>query len=158
MDKKVKKIDRAKIIKKSAEELLFLMGSKAEVEVAKDKENDAFLVNLVTTDETGLLIGRHGETILSIQAVLGMIVKRKLGEWVRLILNVGDWREREEIHLKELASQTAARAKETEEPQALYNLTPAQRRVIHLFLSADPEIETESQGEGKERFLTVRKK
>jgi len=87
-----------------------------------------------------------------------MIVKRKLGEWVRLILNVGDWREREEIHLKELASQTAARAKETQEPQALYNLTPAQRRVIHLFLSADPEIETESQGEGKERFLTVRKK
>lgn len=149
--------NKTKIVEEIAKELLVLMDSHVEIEVSEDKENQAILVNLKTSDETGLLIGRHGETVLSIQTILGMMARKHFGEWVRIIVNVGDWREREESHLKDLGAQAATRAKETGEPQYLYNLTPSQRRIIHLHLAEDAEIKTESQGEGKERFLVISK-
>jgi len=149
--------DKTKIVKETAGKLLELMGTVAEIEVVEDKENEAILVNLNSAEETGLLIGRYGETVLSLQTILVLIVKQKLGEWARVLVNVGDWREKEKIHLEELAAQAAARAKETGEPQSLYNLSASQRRIIHLFLAKDAQIKTESEGEDKERFLVIRK-
>jgi len=156
-NKKVSK-DRLKKIEESAVKLLSLMGSRAKVSVSSDKADQAVLINLETDDETGLLIGRQGETLTAIQTILGIIARRDFEEWVRIIVNVGDWREKQESRLKDLAAQTGLRAKETGEPQYLYNLMPNQRRIIHLALSEDKELETESQGEGKERYLIVRKK
>ena len=153
-DKKVTQ-DQLKKVEEVATKILSLMGSQAKVGVTIDEANNAVIVNLETEVETGLLIGRHGEGILSIQTVLGMIVRKTLGEWVRIVVNVGDWREKQESQLKDLALQTAARAKETGEPQYLYNLTANQRRIVHLTLSEDSALETESQGEGKERYLLV---
>lgn len=146
------------ILEKIANELLSLMGSKALAKVSKDSENEALVVEIDGGEETGLLIGRHGETLLAIQAALGMMLKEKSGEWIRVLVNVGDWREKQEEGLKSLARQASERAKETGEPQPLYNLTAAQRRIIHLELSQDPDIVTESQGEDKERFLLVKPK
>jgi len=71
---------------------------------------------------------------------------------------VGDWRERQEEQLVKMASEVAERAKQTGEPQPLYNLTPAQRRVVHLELEKDSEVTTESTGEGNERYLVVKPK
>jgi len=156
-NKKVSK-DRLKKIEESAVKLLSLMGSRAKVSVSSDKADQAVLINLETDEETGLLIGRQGETLTAIQTILGMIARKNFEEWVRIIVNVGDWREKQESRLKELATQTGLRAKETGEPQYLYNLAHNQRRIIHLTLSEDKELETESQGEGKERYLIVRKK
>ena len=149
---------KTEVVEKLAQELLTLMGSKAEVKVSEDKENQAFLVDIKTDDETGLLIGRHGETLLAIQTVLALMVKGKTGEWQRLVVNVGDWREKEEAAIKKLAEETIARVKETGQAQSLYNLSPNQRRIIHLFLSESSEVTTESQGEGRDRFLIIRPK
>lgn len=148
--------DKLKKIEKSAVKLLSLMGSQARVDVSFDEVNQAVLIDLDTDEETGLLIGRQGETLTAIQTILGMIARRDFSEWVRITVNVGDYQEKQEGRLRELATQTALRAKETKEPQYLYNLTPNQRRIIHLTLSEEKEIETESQGEGVERFLIVR--
>lgn len=156
-NKRVSK-DKLKKIEESATELLSLMGSRAKVSVSSDEGNQAVLINLETDDETGLLIGRQGETLMAIQTILGMIARKNFEEWVRIMVNVGDYREKQESRLNELATQTGLRAKETGEPQYLYNLTPNQRRIIHLTLSEDKELETESQGEGVERFLIVRTK
>jgi len=152
------KKDLTKTVQKQAEELLSLMGTKAKAEVSYDAENESFVVSVVTDEETGLLIGRHGETLNSLQSILGMMVRQETGEWKRVLVNVGDWREKQEEYLTEMAKTTAERAKATGEPQPLYNLTPAQRRVIHLALSENSEVETESQGEGEERYLVVKPK
>ncbi len=152
MEKKVK------ILQKLTDELLSLMLTKAKAAVSYDKENEAFTVNIDAGDETGLLIGKKGETLLGIQTVLGFLLKQKTGEWNRVLINVGDYREKEEGYLKDLATSTAQRAKETGEPQNLYNLKSWQRRVIHLALSEDDSITTESQGEGEERFLIIKPK
>ncbi|MEK7061359.1 MAG: R3H domain-containing nucleic acid-binding protein [Patescibacteria group bacterium] len=150
--------DKLKKIEEITISLLSLMGSKAKVGISFDETNQTVLINLETDEETGLLIGRQGETLTAIQTILGMIVRKNFDEWVRISVNVGDYQEKQESRLRELATQTALRAKETKEPQYLYNLTPNQRRIVHLTLSEDTEIETESQGEGAERFLVVRMK
>lgn len=155
---KKKKESKIEVAQKVTQELLELMGVSAKTEVAEDKENEALVINVSSENETGLLIGRHGQTLLSLQAAVGMILKQKLGEWVRVIVNVGDWRQKEEEHLTEIAKTAAERVRTTGEPQPIYNLTPSQRRVVHLVLSTDPEITTESQGEGEERYLIVKKK
>lgn len=146
------------LVKKDANELLSLMGTKATVETEEDKENETFVVKIKTEDEAGLLIGHHGETLNSLQAILGMILRQKTGEWKRVLVNIGDWREKQEEYLKDMAKTTAERAKQTGEAQNLYNLTAAQRRVIHLTLSEDSEVETESVGEGEERYLIIKPK
>jgi spoIIIJ-associated protein len=143
------------LIEELANELLNLMGTKAKTKVSEDKENEAFRIE---TEDVCLLIGRHGETINSIQTILGMILRQQTGEWVRIIVNVGDWREKQEEYLKHLAEQAAVRVKETGQEQPLYNLTPGQRRIIHLALSSDSDLETESVGEGKDRYLVVKPK
>lgn len=153
--KKTTKKDKTRAVKEMAEKLLSLMGVEVEVEVEEDKENEAVSVDIRADDEAGLLIGNRGKTLNSIQALLGMIYRQKSGEWQRILVNVDDWREKEEDRLSSLAFQAAERAKSTGEEQALYNLTPAQRRVVHLTLAEDEEVQTESKGEGKERYLLV---
>jgi len=150
--------NKVKTLQKLADELLDLMATKAKVEASYDKDNEAFIVNIDAGDEAGLLIGKKGETLLGIQTILGFLLKQNTGEWNRLLVNVGDYREKEESHLKDLAASTAQRAKETGEPQNLYNLKPWQRRVIHLTLSEDKSITTESEGEGEERYLIIKAK
>ncbi len=144
-----------KVLQTLAEELISLMSTEAKVEVSYDKTNEAFVVDINASDETGLLIGKKGETLNSLQTILGVLLKQKIGEWQRVIVNVGDYREKEEDYLKNLAAGTAERAKETGEPQNLYNLKPWQRRIIHMTLSEDPELVTESAGDGEERYLVV---
>lgn len=153
-----KKVSTAEKIGDLANELLELMGTKAKATASEDAENEAIVVNIETEEERGLLIGHHGETINALQAALGMMVRQEEGEWKRIIVNVGDWRERQEEQLIKLASEVADRAKQTGEPQPLYNLTPAQRRVVHLELSKDEGVTTESTGEGSERYLVVKPK
>jgi spoIIIJ-associated protein len=145
-------------LQKIADKLFALMSTKAEVKVTYDKSNEAFVVDVEAGDETGLLIGKKGETLSSIQTMLGILLKQKTDEWNRVIVNVGDYREKEEDYLKGLATTTAERAKETKEPQTLYNLTPGQRRIVHMALSEDEDVETESVGEGNERYLVVKAK
>ena len=146
------------LLQRTVDEVLSLMSVSATAEVSFDKKEEAFMVNIEAGDATGLLIGKKGETLSSLQTVLGIMLKQKTGEWTRVVVNVGDYREKEEDYLKGLAESSAARAKETGEPQNLYNLKPWQRRIIHMYLSEDPDVVTESQGEGEERYLVVQSK
>lgn len=142
-------------VKELAEELFTLMGVDVEYEVVEDKNNNAVFVDIDAEEETGLLIGHRGETIAAIQAALGMMARQKTGDFIRIIVNVGDWREKQEDQLRSLAEQAAQRARETGESQPLYNLNAAQRRIVHVILSEEEDVETESHGEGQDRYLVV---
>lgn len=151
------KVNTLDLIKKLAEELFNLAGVNVNV-LVEETEEGTYEVNLETPDETGLLIGFRGENINSIQTVLGIMVKGNTGEWVRIIVNVGDYRQKQEQKLEELANQSADRAIETKEPQPIYNLTAGQRRTIHMFLSKREDVITESEGVEPERYLVVKSK
>lgn len=146
------------LIKEIAKELLDLMLIKADIEVSEDKENDALVVEIDAPEETGLIIGSRGRTLNSLQVIMGMIFKKRLGEWRRVLVDISGWRDKEKERLQNLAELTAQRAKETGDSQYLYNLTSSQRRIIHMFLAKEKGIKTESEGEGKERYLVVSSK
>jgi len=150
--------DNTKKLQSLAEELLSLMSVKATAETSYDKENEAFVVNIDAGDENGLLIGKKGDTLSSLQTILGILLKQHTGEWARVVVNIADYREKEEEYLKNLAQTTSDRAKTTGEPQSLYNLKPWQRRVVHMVLAEESGIETVSEGEGEERYLVIKPK
>lgn len=146
-----------KTIQKLTEELLNLTGVSASVEVI-DLGKNTYEVNLSTDDETGLLIGFRGENINAIQTVLGIMLKGQTGDWVRLVVNVGDYRQKQEEKLKELADSCADRAIETKEPQPIYNLTAGQRRAVHMHLAERDDVITESEGDEPQRYLVIKAK
>lgn len=150
-------INTTEAIEKLTKELFTLAGVDVKVSVTENEEEN-YEVNLETSEETGLLIGFRGENINAIQTVLGIMVKGVTGEWVRLIVNIGDYRQKQEQKLFDLADQSADRAIETKEPQPIYNLTAGQRRIIHMHLSKRDDVVTESQGVEPERFLVVKSK
>jgi len=86
------------------------------------------------------------------------MLKGITGEWFRVIVNVGDYRQKQEEKLKELANVSADRAVETNEPQPIYNLNASQRRVVHMHLAERGDVLSESQGEEPERYLVVKSK
>lgn len=153
--KKKKKEEEVALVEKIVSDLFGLLGITSVPKVSEDKDNDAILVNIETVDEAGLLIGNRGETLNSIQSIVGMIYRQLTGEWRRILVNIADWRQKQEERLTQLAYQTAERAKTSGQPQPLYNLTASQRRVVHLALAEDSEVETNSAGEGRERYLVV---
>lgn len=140
-------------------QLLSLAGvsAKAFVEATKTDKETIYTVK-IDTDNAGLLIGNKGETLNAIQSFLAIAMKQKTGDWVKVILDIGDWREKQEDYLKNLANQAATRARETGQSQPIYNLNSAQRRIIHMELSKESDLVTESEGEGFERYLVVRVK
>jgi spoIIIJ-associated protein len=158
MARATKKVDAKKVLEDTTGELFKLLLVKSKATVEEDKKNEALVVNIQADNESGLLIGSRGRTLQSLQTVLGLMLRQRLGEWKRVIVDVADWREKEEERLKDLAEKTAERALSTGEPQNLYNLTPSQRRIVHMTLSKNLKVKTESQGEGNDRFLVISSK
>jgi len=145
-------------IKKFAKELLGKIGIESEVyvECEKQGEEEVYKVKIDSPKEAGLLIGAQGSTLFAIQSFLAMAVKQKRGEWVRIVVDIGNWRQKAESQLTSLALAAAERARSTGKPQPLYNLTPSQRRIVHLALLNEPGVTTESEGEGSSRYLLVK--
>ncbi|HCM82920.1 MAG: Single-stranded nucleic acid binding R3H domain protein [Candidatus Gottesmanbacteria bacterium GW2011_GWB1_44_11c] len=146
-------MDNLEVIKQIAEELLHKLEITGAISVTTD-ESGAYRVH-IETEETGLLIGFHGRTLESLQMILGMIVSRKLGKWERVYVNVGDYREKREEALMYMAQRAAERALASGRPIELTRLSAAERRVIHLTLSGDERVKTESEGEGPDRKLII---
>lgn len=149
--------DLKAVAEQKAQELLNLMAIKASLSL--EESANGLVVN-IETEDAGILIGRHGETISALQLILNQIVhnefREETSEWQRIIVNCGDYRERQEESLRNLALNTIARVKETGQEQQIYDLTPPQRRIVHMVLSKNPEITSESEGEGRDRHIVVK--
>lgn len=154
------KKDINKTIEEIASETLSLLGVDGKTTVSQDNSGgeDETAVVQIETVEAGILIGRHGETIDALQTFLNQAVFNKTGEWYRIIVNIGDYRERREETLRGLAEAAAARVKDTGVPEPLFDLKPNERRIVHTILSEDPKISTESEGEGRDRHIVVKPK
>lgn len=142
------------LVKDQINKLLELMDTPATFEVTEGAEG-SINVQLESETEAGLLIGKHGHTIEAIELLLNLMFKQANGEWKRIMVNIADWKEKEEARLNDLAQNVALRAKETGKPQYLYNLSSSQRRTVHMLLAENADVETLSEGDGAERYLIV---
>lgn len=139
-------------------DLLIKMGLACTVTSQYLEEEQAVLLDIDPGDAAGLLIGKQGETLFSLQSIVSLIFKAQNDRKVRVLVNVADYRDKQNKRLTDLADQTAERALVSGSAQNLYNLTPSQRRTIHTHLTQNEKVTTESSGEGRERFLVVKPK
>lgn len=152
---KMAKKNKSEVIEKIVKDLISLLDVEVKITLEEDPRNEAIMVQ-IETPSAGLLIGHHGESLDALQLVSAILVQRELSEWVRIMLNVGDWREKREEVIKALATRAAQKAKFTGLPQPIFDLSPHERRIVHLFLGDEPQVSTESEGEGKERHIVVK--
>lgn len=147
--------DKIKVIEEIAQDLLARLG--VETTVSIEESEGVFNIQL-ETDQPGILIGYHGETLAAIQLMVGMIAWRQLDEWTKVLVNVGDYRQKRKESLERMAQSAAQKAKFSGQPQTLPPISAFERRIIHLALSSDSEIETVSEGEGANRHVVVKPK
>lgn len=136
------------------ENILGLLGLEGSFEV--DEKEDAVFVS-IDAEDPGILIGRGGETLASLQLILNLISLRQFDPKIlkRIVVDVSDWRKSKE---EDLASQTASWAQkviETNEPLELEPMPAWQRRIIHLTIEQTPGVKSESVGEEPERRLVI---
>lgn len=144
------------LIKNLTNELLRLLEIKAKISM--DKEEDGAWRISLETEESGLLIGYHGETLLAFQLIVGLMVYKKLDKWLRVIVDVGDYRAKREVSLRQMVLAAVERVRQTKESVMLPDLSSADRRLIHLAVKDHPEVFSESEGEGENRRLIIKPK
>ena len=121
---------------------------------AHDPETGGPVIDLAGED-SGLLIGRRGQTLQALQFLVTLIVRKNLGEDVRVVLDVENYRQRRENSLRDMAAKVATRVIQTNRSITLEPMPPADRRIIHTSLSQHPGVRTESAGEGENRKVTI---
>lgn len=146
-----------KLVEKHAKELFTHLGIPATFTVSQDPDTE-YLVLQIDTDATGLIIGYRGETLSAVQQILSHQLKKETGEWHRLIVNVGGYRQQREQTLIQLAQNAAKKVEFSGEPYVFTNLTPPERRIVHMTLQDNTKVTTESQGDGKHRQLVIKTK
>jgi len=112
-------------------------------------------VTPVGDEDLGLLIGRHGAHVAALQYVVNVIVSRALEGNNPVTVDVDGYRRRRETALEEMAQRAASEVRDRGEPVTLGVMPAAERRIIHLQLQDDPELKTESYGEGTSRRVRI---
>ena len=148
--------DKTKIIEELTKEALEKIGVAAGVVVVENEEG-GFKADICGED-LGALIGFHGEGVSSLQLFLNLAVHKKIGEWRRVLVDIGGYRRERERKLFDLARRTADRVRFLQTPVTLTPMPAFERRLVHVALGEDNDIETESTGEGWERRVVVKPK
>ena len=134
-------------------DLLETMEIPAEVRVERAGED--IEVTISTRGYDGLLIGRRGQTLTALQHVIGRLVSREFGPDGRVVVDVGDYRQRREQQLTEKARALAEKVKATGREINLEPLHAPDRRIIHLALADIPGVRTYTVGQGLHRNVVI---
>lgn len=147
-------MDKVQRIKTETESLLSKMINSFTVEVIDDQ--GVFQIMIKADEEASTVIGRHGETIRAIQKILEVVLYKQFGEPVEILVNVNDFREKQQERLETLATDFANKTKATSSPSFIRNLSSYERKVIHEYITKNYEdLTTYSIGEGRDRRLVV---
>ena len=117
--------------------------------------DDVVEINLETND-SGMVIGYHGEILESLQLVFSLAISKKLGRFVRASIEVGDYKKNRTDWLETLAIQTKEKVLLDKKEVPLPNLRSWERRIVHVYFQEDPEVISESVGEGRDRTLVIK--
>ncbi|MEK7502255.1 MAG: R3H domain-containing nucleic acid-binding protein [Patescibacteria group bacterium] len=144
-----------KIIKDTTEELLKLLGIEGGIEI---NFGDEAVDIVLDTPDSGVVIGRHGDILESLQLVLSIVISKKLNRFLRISLEVGDYKKNREEWLKNTALDAKNKVMSQGREITLPELKAWERRIVHLALKDDEEVISESVGEGRDRVLIIRPK
>lgn len=129
---------------------------KLEAEIESDsRAAEKALFFRVRGENLGALIGKRGQTLDALQYLLGHVVNRQQDAFLRVKLDIGSYREKQENKLRGFARNAARRVKQSGKSLALDPMTPNERRIIHAALQRDRYVTTHSEGEGEKRHVVI---
>jgi spoIIIJ-associated protein len=134
-----------------------LGSSGLDLRAAADQSEDGFKVQ-VQGDDVALLLGHNAELLDALEYLANRVFVRSSGEEARVVFDSGGYRARREKELRLMAEKAAEKVRLSRIPFSFDPMTPNERRIIHLALSNDTSITTESQGHGENRKVTIRPK
>lgn len=144
--------ERIRTAKKLARAVIESLGLAPTVSVVR--ENEKVVLSIESGKGLGLLIGRRGETLMALQAIVDAAVRR-LGEGPRVMIDAGGYLDRRKENLKSMAKAAAEKAKATGRAVALGPMSSYERRIVHLELRDDTDVITRSEGEEPSREVLV---
>jgi spoIIIJ-associated protein len=129
------------------------LGLSSRVSIAEGEES---VLASYSGGDLGLLIGRRGSTIDSVQYLVNAVVFRRFGEGAKqVVVDAAQYRERRRQSLERLAMDTASRVRSRGEPVELEPMSASERKIVHLRLQDEAGVETESEGDEPHRFVVV---
>jgi len=135
--------------------LMNRVGTELEMKVVKDQDEDKIMVRFLT-DDPGPMIGFKGKHLAAIQLVLGLMVNNDREEWLRILVDVNDYRDDQKIRLEEKARISAQQCLDTGQTVGLERMSSFERRIVHMAVAEIEGVETESEGEGEMRRVLIR--
>ena len=130
------------------------MNMEVDIAVAYNKEEQ--VVDIVLTGEDmGILIGKRGQTLDSLQHLVSLVINKHSEEYIRVKLDTENYRERRKETLETLAKNIAYKVKRTKRPVSLEPMNPYERRIIHAALQNDKYVTTRSEGEEPFRHVVI---
>lgn len=130
------------------------MGLMVKTEIRIDEAEKTIYVDLLG-DDMGILIGKRGQTLDSLQYLTSLMINKTSDIYFRVKLDTENYRERRKATLENLAKNIASKVKKTRRSVNLEPMNPYERRIIHSALQDDPRVKTFSQGEDPNRYVVV---
>ena len=130
------------------------MNMEVVVAVTYDENDHTMDVDL-SGDEMGVLIGKRGQTLDSLQYLVSLVVNKGEDEYIRVKVDTENYRQRRKETLENLAKNIAYKVKRTKRPVSLEPMNPYERRIIHSALQNDKYVTTHSEGEEPFRRVVV---
>lgn len=149
-----KEVNAAEIVTKFVSDVLKAMEVNASVDAVFNEEAETLEVQIVG-DDMGILIGKRGQTLDSLQYLASLAVTKETGKYVKVKLDTENYRERRKETLENLAKNIAMKVKKTHKQVSLEPMNPYERRIIHSALQNDKYVETHSEGEEPFRKVIV---
>lgn len=130
-----------------------LMGLTTDVVVTNSEPGEVELE--IRGEGLGLLIGRHGATLDALQMLAAVVGNTGLSQGARVVVDAEQYRERRREMLRKMAVQQAEKAKDSQQEVVIPDLKAFERRIVHLTLKDDPDVETYSEGDGDDRCIVI---
>lgn len=151
---KVEKLSVDEIAKGFLRDVFGAMNMEVAVDVQYEEESGMMNIDLAG-EEMGILIGKRGQTLDSLQYLVSLVVNKESDEYIRVKVDTEDYRARRKETLENLAKNIAYKVKKTRRPVSLEPMNPYERRIIHSALQNDKYISTHSEGDEPFRKVVV---
>ncbi|MBO5031165.1 MAG: protein jag [Lachnospiraceae bacterium] len=150
----IEDMDVEAVSKKFLADVFAAMGMSVEIHTAYNDSLKSLDVDL-SGDEMGVLIGKRGQTLDSLQYLISLVVNKGTGEYIRVKVDTENYRQRRKETLENLAKNISYKVKRTRRPVSLEPMNPYERRIIHSALQNDRYVTTHSEGDEPFRRVVV---
>lgn len=146
------------IIKQTTAELLEKMGFKVEIDIEKNaNESSSETINCnIRTSESSFLIGQYGVNLYSLQHIIRLLVKRRTDELVNFTIDVNSYRQEKNNSIEKMTRDIAEEVIREKKNIVMRPMSAYERRLVHMELSKNSQVKTESVGEGEDRRVVIK--